>query len=306
VDAIATQGKMLGEAIDKIRQRSETTAKALGGLGTTVVTAVGIAKFSDLFPLPNSADLFPFPKGPGVVVWIVVLGFLAMAMAVLFVFRGLLKVNEPIIWQSDVDLVRPSLSDAEERRLATEAFDQAAELNSAPSLRAYEARGKRLRRIARHLPVDAAEGLMKESQLIRQIVDTTLATSGLVLIRRRASRAFRGWGAIGSYFLFVVGLLAFGIGADYLESERTDAIAVAKSCAEARTAGAANLPTICGDQPDGGEDTEETPGSLDHEVSKAVDALSSVLVSCEMLVTETTADDSCDRIRDAIATLVSS
>ncbi|MDQ4005030.1 MAG: hypothetical protein M3135_01855 [Actinomycetota bacterium] len=85
---------------------------------------------------------------------------------------------------------------------------------------------------------------------------------------QRSSRAFRGRGAILSYCLAIAGVLGFGIGADYLQSERTDTIAVAKSCAEARTSGAVNLPSICGAPKEemGGEDQAEE--SIEQEIAE--------------------------------------
>ncbi len=103
-------------------------------------------------------------------------------------------------------------------------------------------------------------------------------------------------------------MLGFGIGADYLQSERTDTIAVAKSCAEARTSGAVNLPSICGAPKEemGGEDQAEE--SIEQEIAEAIEGLSASLVACQTLIAETPGADpgACDQVRNAISSLVSS
>lgn len=63
----AEQGKRWAEATDKIRTRTQTTAQAIGALGTTGVTAAGLSKFGDIFPLPAS------PSGAQ---WLAIVGVL--------------------------------------------------------------------------------------------------------------------------------------------------------------------------------------------------------------------------------------
>src|SRR5947208_3296494 len=41
------------DAILKLRARADASAKAIGVLGTSVITAIGISKFADVFPFPG-------------------------------------------------------------------------------------------------------------------------------------------------------------------------------------------------------------------------------------------------------------
>jgi hypothetical protein len=69
----------------------------------------------------------------------------------------------------------------------------------------------------------------------------------MIVARMRATAVVKGPEAIIAYLFFFSGVLGFGIAADRLDSERTQRVTVAKSCADAVTAGAArNLPAICG------------------------------------------------------------
>src|SRR5690606_38343149 len=62
------------------------------------------------------------------------------------------------------------------------------------------------------------------------------ARARLAVVRRRATDAVSGGAARVSYLVVAVGLVAFALFADVASSDRTDAIAVAKACAEAREA----------------------------------------------------------------------
>ena len=84
---IADQAQRFRDATEQIRARTERTAKGLGGLGTLAVSAVGIAKF---------ADIFPFPPGQGWWVALLIVSFLTMILVVgVFTYR-LLRVSDRI------------------------------------------------------------------------------------------------------------------------------------------------------------------------------------------------------------------
>src|SRR3954447_23859947 len=70
------RSKHFAELTEGTRKRADLTAKALGALGTTAVSAIGIAKFADIFPLP--------PWRPWVVVACIglLLGFCALVVVV--------------------------------------------------------------------------------------------------------------------------------------------------------------------------------------------------------------------------------
>ena len=237
-NAAALQSEKLAAATEKIRQRAELSAKALGALGSTLLTAVGIAKFSDVYPLPDDA---------GVVPRVVIAGFGLMALAVLSIFVRLVNVNEPIIWRTDLSQVRGLKK--KERAIAELELEDTATLADVESLRSYEARGHRLERVARRLPdEDLSAKVRVEADGIRAEAMATLHLANLQVVRYRSSQALKGAGAMVAYVLFILGLVLFAVGADYLQSERSDRIDIAKRCAEARAADAIEeeLPPICG------------------------------------------------------------
>jgi hypothetical protein len=227
------------EATDKIRARADLSAKTLGGLATSALTAVGIAKF---------ADVFPFPNGFWAWIWLVlvIVGFLSMAAVIAFFTYRLWRINRPIVMASDPKLIE-ELDEKEELALAEKVYQRAANLNGVPSLRAYEARAHRLERIAERAPEQPAKRLTERASQIRVGVQATQARAGLVIVRRRAARAIYGSWSIAAYVVFALSVLVFAIGTDYLASKRTDEVALAKSCGEAHTAGATTLPNMCDD-----------------------------------------------------------
>ncbi len=50
---LAARAKCWSDATERIRARTDASAKALAALGTTGITAAGLSKFSDIFPLPS-------------------------------------------------------------------------------------------------------------------------------------------------------------------------------------------------------------------------------------------------------------
>src|SRR5437660_3053196 len=51
-DGASAQAQRFRDGAEAIRQRTDLTAKTFGGLATTAVSALGIAKFADVFPMP--------------------------------------------------------------------------------------------------------------------------------------------------------------------------------------------------------------------------------------------------------------
>jgi hypothetical protein len=182
--------------------------------------------------------------------------------------------------------------------LVTPLYDEMARLNETESLAAFEARSQRLLRIVPRLPAALQEKVRKEAETIAAEISGTHARANLRVVRSRANAAFRGKGAVFLYLLFVAGVLLFGLGADYLQSERTESVAIAKSCAEAATAGAtANLPGICG-TPAPKPSATPDPAS---EVAKAVEGLGTAMVACQDAAAQSgVAGSACDPIADAM------
>jgi hypothetical protein len=245
--AVDAQRKRYDELAETLRGRVDTAAKAFGGLATAALTAAGIAKISDVFPLP------PGPRAQLALVATVV-GFAFMAIGVLWFTARLWKVNQPVFLRADARAMEADRDiDADERKEVEAVYERAARLNGLWTLGGYEARAFRLRRIlARTEDPALAARLSAEVAEIEADIRMTLDRAKLRIIRRRANRAVRGKGAVVLYTVFVAGVLLFALGSDYLSSGRTEDVAIAKACADARTAGAtgtSHVPKICGSDP---------------------------------------------------------
>lgn len=260
-------------AADAAKKRAELAAKAVGGLGTSLVSAIGLAKFSDVWPWPGGGGSWLALVG-------LLSGFAAMAVAIGGLARRLWHVNEPVIWRSNPRLII-GLRDASEKTIVRRVFDEMASVNDVPSLLAYEARGARWERISRHLSPEIAKKLGEAASVIRSEVTVTHQRANLRVVQHRIHEAFFAGGATVLYVTFFLGLLGFGLGADNLQSGRSDSIALAKACAEAKTAGAANLPPACaGASPSSPSPSPSPPTALE-EVATARANLAEALAACE-------------------------
>jgi hypothetical protein len=230
----ATQFK---EAMDTVRERSDAAAKTLVGLGTAGLTAVGISKFSDVYPLPD---------GELLTVILVIVAFLLMAGVLVTITFLLLKANRPLVPEADADTMADT--DDHEKDAIKAIYDEVARQNGAPAMRVYDARGRRYQRIAdrKAQPADAAP-IQAKAARIRAEAEAAMARAALLISRRRMNNALRSGGAIACAIVFTVALLTFGIGADRLDSKRTAELAAYKACADAETAGVTKLPSICND-----------------------------------------------------------
>jgi hypothetical protein len=238
--AAPDQAKPFRDAIEQIRQRTELTAKAVGALGTAGVSAVGISKF---------ADIFPTPPGQWWAVLLLIVSFLVMILIVgAFTYR-LWHVSERVLLRSDPEQMS-DLAEGDEKTTVTDVYDQVAALNWAPSFRALEARAQRLYRIADRVDdSDKAKKLKERADGLVADIRSTETRAGMLVVRRRASQAIRGPGAILAYCAFAVAILGFGISADRLDSERTQRAKIVKDCADTKKAtqvgGVPALPPIC-------------------------------------------------------------
>ena len=183
------------EATEKVRQRAEAAAKVLGGLGTAGVTAIGLSK---------AGDVYPSPDGGTVRAALLIGGLLTMAAVVAGFTYRLWRVNRPLVTRSD--WTRIADADDKEQAQIAEIYDREARLNSAPTLRALEARAHRFARIAMRQSADArAKDLRAASGEVMNVVLATQNRAALVVVRRRASRAIASRPAAALYALFVAG-----------------------------------------------------------------------------------------------------
>jgi hypothetical protein len=285
-DGAANQAKAFRESADSIRRRADLAAKTFGGLATTAVSGIGIAKFADIFPLP-----------PGEWPWLIgLIGGFGLMLVVVGIFTvRLWRVSEPMVLRSSVGAMGDDLRDDEEKEIVRRLYQEVADLNQAPSLRAYEARAHRLLRIADRIDDTRATKLaLKASAIVGDIVATETRAL-MVIARRRATHAVGDKKAILAYAAFIVGIAGFGISADRFDSERKGAVDVAKACADANTAGAVNLPRICGTFTVAPADT---PAAARTQVLKD---LGTALGRCEAARTDRTGEDPCAPIQNALA-----
>jgi hypothetical protein len=279
-DLATEQATRFAEAADKIRTRSETAAKGLAAVGTTAVGAVGIAKFADVFPIPDNH---------GFLLVAVIAGFVMMTIAVVLFSARLWRVSRPVYMRSDLAAVLGELDNDGERNAVRAAFGEAARTNDASSLRAYEARGWRLRRIALRQSNEAQRNsLLEQSTLILTDVRTTQLRAAIIVIRKRASSVASGlwtWVIVG---LFAVGLIAVGVGADWLDSARNEdsrRLTDAQACASAleaitkqRLDPAQLLPGSCG-QPETSTATAPERSAAE-QIATTLDALTEHYRAC--------------------------
>jgi hypothetical protein len=279
----AAQGKVWQDATDKIRTRTETTAKAVGALGTTAITAAGLSKFADIFPLPAWDDL---SDAQGFAIAGVLGGLVLMAIAVLWLTARLWHVAQPIFMSPRLGRMKKELNPKDKRKGSPKdeyerverIYGEAAALNEAESLEQYMLRGHRAERNAYAEPLDSPQGKVAaaEADQIRNDVIATMSRAATHIVRQRAHDAINSPRTVLLYALFVLGLLCFGVGADYLDSERSDRVAKAKACAEAVKAirdadpetpapvTAELLPELCGGKtavPEAAEPSSPTPES---------------------------------------------
>lgn len=151
-----------------------------------------------------------------------------------------------------------------ECKVIDQIYNAAANPEGVNTLRAYQARGDRWHRLTEREADDTkAKRLRDRAELVRAKIEATQARAALVVIRRRMNRALTGFVPILLALLFVAGLLAFGLGADRLDSERTTRLAAYKACAEAFTAKvpATKLPALQRHRPVNTGDAHARPGA---------------------------------------------
>lgn len=262
------QLKAFRELAEGVRKRTDLAAKTLGAAGTTALSAIGIAKIADAFPY----------EGPWLGLVGLLVGFAAMAFALVALSIRLWRTQEPIVMRSDPDEIDDLRGD-EERRLVREVYDDMATLNDIASLRAYEARGHRLERSAVWAGPERATALRDRALVISAEVLATQGRAGLIIVRRRATNAITGGWSVVVAVVFFLGLLGFAFGSDSLESKRSGEVALAKSCAEAKEAGVTTLPASCSGAVSGQPDEEETPSAA-QTVAETVEALAAAKADC--------------------------
>jgi hypothetical protein len=299
-DQALTDTQLYRATAEKLRSRVDLSAKALGGLGTSALTAVGIARIGDLFPVPDTTRSW-------IAFGFAIAGFSVLALGLLIFTYRLWSVNEPIFMRTDDEAMRDMNDiDEKEQDQVERVYQRTADANHAPTLRAYEARAERLYRIAgRTADAERRKELRESADRITAEIKLTLARAALRILRRRTSNAVRGHGSVALYVFVAAGILGFALGTDYVSSERSEQVKIAKACADARTAGAdATLPEICGPA---GKEEAAAANSPAQEQADAIVALAEARQRCLALIKEGSTDTaSCDAIDQAMRTLIAS
>lgn len=197
-----------------IRSRTDATAKGLAAVGTTAVGAIGYATFADFFPY----------RGPAIAVAGVVLGLVAMVVAVVMLVQRFERLGETIITYPDAERTkRKSDLEEDEYETLTAEYNEMAKLNEVESLRAFYARAHRFERIAEtSADPETARLLRARADTIRVQVMGTQDRAVVFILRERARLAFFHRKAIGWLVLFLIGWYGMALSADAIQSKRAE------------------------------------------------------------------------------------
>jgi hypothetical protein len=228
VGADATTQSLRASA-DKIRARVDSLGKTFGAIGTAGVTAIGVSRIDNLFPVPTGS------------IWLVVvaaLSFVVGAGVVLAIAVRLSDAAGPLSLRSDLaDMVAAGEISRTERDMVKDVYEQTYDLNAAKSLLAYEMRGIRLHRIGGWIGDASCVGACgTRSTEIAIDVSVSLARASVVVIRYRAAQAVTSRLAGVLYAAFVAAMVSFALSTSWLISRQSGDIATVKSCADAEAA----------------------------------------------------------------------
>jgi hypothetical protein len=236
------------------------------------------------------------------------------ALAAIGVAVRLMRVARPVFMSADLAPRKsggdPEDLDDREREAVRPVYVQAAHRFGFNSLAGLEQRERALRRAAsRTTSADERTRRTALADEAKAEIEQALARGQVVVVRRRASQAISDLGAFALYFFVLAGLIAFALSADKVASDRSDTIAIAKACAEARKAGATPnelSSTKCDSSGAGGGGDDGTPSEATARadvVAKLADALS----TCAALVNNPSDENSgplqeaaCQPVKQAI------
>jgi hypothetical protein len=275
--------------MEKIRLRTDYTSKGLATVGTAAIAAIGYAKLADVFPW----------AGWSLAILALALGVVLMIAAVLLLVRRFAAASESVFTSSDLakTFERNKINEEAEKCLIEKVYGETAKKNEADSLCAYEKRALQLEKKADdEEDAKKAGPLRARADKILNEIQAAQDRTGALLLRRRAHRAVFGWGMVLWVSVFVAGWYATAVGADSLQSEHSDQVILAKSCAEARAAEKVvkdEIPDICGTQLEEEKAEEEAEEEKTAATTQrdGITALTSAVETCQNTA-ETTKEES--------------
>ena len=203
------QAKSGEDAIAAIRKRTDLTGKAIAGVGAGAISALGIAKLTDLFPL----------EGPDWLIALIIGGLLVAGASVVVVFMRYDTAQRPFVTVSRIG--RLAFRNGKEKKLVRKIYDDAGRLNSVKNLAAYEAKAIALLRQAETEPdLKKKAELSSEADLIMAEVHAFQVRGAHAVVRERARWATSGAVSLACYALFFLGLATASISYDALTNER--------------------------------------------------------------------------------------
>lgn len=237
------------DSMEKVRTRTDTGVKALGGIASAAVVAVGYEKLANFYP----------DEGPAWAPWVLGAGVLLMLVAVGLFLRRFYRATQSVVTSANCDETKEGLGDCE-TEIIEKAYAAVAEANGASSLQELEARGRRLERCAEQTDDEQAERWMGQADRLLAEVQLAQDRAAAFILRRRATRPLLSRGTVLLIVLFVGGWYAMAVSADAMESERSeDDVEQVKECAEALKAVGflpVKLPPDCNDAIEGADSKE--------------------------------------------------
>jgi hypothetical protein len=202
---------------DTLRKRTDLTASGLSALATAAVTAIGIAEAVHIFPLDTTRA------------WVaaaaVALAFVFMATAVIVFIARFWRANRPLFPTSDPEaMLRAEAIDPDEKRTIERIYEQemrhvAFLSRDGETLENYEGRADTLeRQLQTRWGQVGADETRRQIARMRAEIQAAQQRAKLVVVRGRWNRTLGSRSAVPWAVLLVVGLLAFFIAGDYLNS----------------------------------------------------------------------------------------
>lgn len=264
---------------ESLRSRVDLLGKALAGLATIGTTAVSLTTVNDLAPTAGDGR---WGASIAAMLFLLLAGASAVGVAV-----QLMRVNQPVVL--DVDPSAQSYGAAADHDVER-IYRNVAEQAGYTTLAGLQGQVRALRVAARNASSEDERArrtaLAGEGQAV---IDEALARARWAVVRRQAAKAAGGPLSSMLYLGVLLGLLGFAYCADAATDPEKDNIAAAKSCAEARSAGAVDDDldrTVCAAPTSPATESPSDAATPTDEQNRAKlsKALTEVLTQCADLV----------------------